>query len=214
MKPETVGNQHRILISEESGRGAIAQALSESFGITSKDDPRAKSLLDALKKKEADGYQYEGAEASLELLAMQVFGMFNPPYSVELYRVIGEKSLASKTNLATAVVKARVGDKTEITAGEGNGPVNALDAALRRALESFFPALKSLFLVDYRVRVIDPESATGAKVRVVIKSATTSGDSFSTVGVSTDVIDASFKALLDSFAYHLYREGVTQAEVS
>ena len=204
ISPDLFGSRRRLLVSEVSGRGAIlkkAEQMGVAFG---KDDPNSSVLIEALKKKEADGYQYEGADASFELLVKQIFGLFSPPYSVELYRVLGEKNLGSRTNIASAIVKVRVGEKTEISAGEGNGPVNALDIALRRALESFFPQLKTLHLTDYKVRVINPGDATGAKVRVIMQS-TNETESFATVGVSTDVIDASFKALLDSFAYHLSR---------
>ncbi|MDR2520132.1 MAG: citramalate synthase [Eubacteriaceae bacterium] len=205
--PKSVGNKHRYLLSDASGRGAASEICIRLFGERGgKQGPYTAKLLETVKAKEADGYQYEDAEASLELLALQAIGRLNPPYAVELYRVIGEKAIGSKNNVASAIVKIRVGDKSEIAAAEGNGPVHALDAALRRALESFFPSLKDLYLSDYRVRVINPESASAAKVRVVIKSDTHSGiGSFSTVGVSTDVVDASFKALLDSFAFHLFR---------
>ena len=202
INPDTFGNRRNLLISEVSGRGAIVKKAEELGVAFGKNDPNTQKLIDVLKKKEAAGYQYEGAEASFDLLVKQTFGLFDPPYAVELYRVIGEKNLGTATNTASAFVKVRVGEQTEISAGEGNGPVNALDIALRRALESFFPQLKTLHLIDYKVRVIDPGAATGAKVRVIMKSKNDI-ESFTTVGVSTDVIDASFKALLDSFAYHL-----------
>lgn len=202
ISPESVGNDRRYLLSDVSGRGALLKKASEFVKIQGKEDAKVKKLIAALKNKEQAGYQYEGADASFELFIRQTFGMFDPPYKVELYRVLGEKTLSSTVNIASAIVKVRVGDKTEIAAGEGNGPVNALDMALRRALESFFPKLKTLYLTDYKVRVIDPDAATGAKVRVMMRS-TNEKETFSTIGVSTDVIDASFKALLDAFAYHL-----------
>ncbi|MCL1803130.1 MAG: citramalate synthase [Eubacteriaceae bacterium] len=203
--PLAVGNKTKVLLSEVSGRGAVLEVLSRHLGHVEKDDERVALFLETLKKKEYGGYQYEGAQASLELLVLQTFGLFSLPYEVELYRVMGEKSIGSKSNIASAIVKVRVGNSAEIAAAEGNGPVNALDMALRRALESFYPALNSLSLTDYRVRVIDPKAATGAKVRVAMQSSDNiTKKAYSTVGVSTDIIDASFKALLDAFAYHLF----------
>ncbi|MCL1913918.1 MAG: citramalate synthase [Eubacteriaceae bacterium] len=203
--PAVFGNERHLLVSEVSGRAAIHSLVEKLSGEAGKDSEKTQAAIALIKAKEADGYQYESAQASLELLVMQSLGIFNPPYKVDLYRVIGEKNLGSPSNIASAIVKATVGEKTKISAAEGNGPVNALDLALRKTLISFFPSLSSLVLTDYKVRVIDSASATAAKVRVVMSYSNQYG-SFGTVGVSTDVIDASFKALLDSFAFHLLQE--------
>ena len=124
-------------------------------------------------------------------------------FTVELYRVMGEKTVGAEKNIASAMVKVNVGGNTEFAAAEGNGPVNALDGALRRGLEVFFPSLKGLRLTDYRVRVVNPDGATASTVRVNLTSQSDKIGSFTTLGVSTDVIDASFNALYDSYIYYL-----------
>ncbi|MBE6038277.1 MAG: citramalate synthase [Anaerofustis stercorihominis] len=203
ISPEMVGNQRNFLLSEVSGKGAILNKAGEYISFSGKNDEKAIKVLEAIKQKELEGYQYENAEASFELLVKNLFGMVKEYFTVELYRVMGEKSVGATKNIASAMVKIEVGGNTEFTAAEGNGPVNALDGALRRALEVFFPSLKELRLIDYRVRVVNPEEATGTKVRVTITSQSDSLPQFSTIGVSTDVIDASFNALYDSYIYFL-----------
>ena len=203
ISPEMVGNHRNFLLSEVAGKGAILNKAGEYISFSGKNDEKAIKVLEAIKQKELDGYQYENAEASFELLVKNLFGMVKEYFTVELYRVMGEKSIGAAKNIASAMVKIEVGGNTEFTAAEGNGPVNALDGALRRALEVFFPSLKELRLIDYRVRVVNPEEATGTKVRVTITSQSESVPQFSTIGVSTDVIDASFNALYDSYIYFL-----------
>ena len=201
ISPEQVGNERNLLLSDISGKSVILEKVNKYVEVQSKDDPNVQIFLDALKGKEALGYQYESAEASFELLVKQIFHKYNPFFDVELYRVMGENTLNNKGN-SSALVKVRVGNETEFAGDEGKGPVNALDKALRKALVVFFPELSSLRLIDYRVRVVNPSGATAATVRVIMRS-TDGKKVFSTIGVSHDVIEASFHALLDAFEYKL-----------
>lgn len=203
--PTLVGNERRILLSEVSGKGAIIEKAGQYVDFSGKDDEGVTKLLAVLKQKERQGYQYENADASFELLVKQVFDTYRQHFSVVLYRVIGEKTMGTLGNISSAIVKVAVGDKTAITADEGNGPVNALDKALRKALEVFFPSISQLRLTDYRVRVVNPGGASASVVRVLISSSGEDGAVFSTMGVSSDIIEASFKALIDSFAYFLMK---------
>lgn len=203
--PALVGNRRDLLISEVSGRTSLLEKVRSFAPDLRKDSAQTGELMELLKKLEYRGYQFESATASFELLVLRHLGLFTPPYEVELFKIIGEQSGDESVKLSSAMVKVRVGERVEITADEGDGPVNALDRALRKALEVFYPAVHAMRLVDYKVRVMDPKMATAAKVRVFIE--TTDGSStWTTVGVSTDIINASFKALTDSVDYKLYRE--------
>jgi 2-isopropylmalate synthase len=197
--PELVGNERRFLLSELSGHATVL-AKMQVFAIAKDDDTIAK-LVAELKRLENAGYQYEAAEASFELLAHRMAGNLKPHFEVKAYHVSCTRQ--SDGSLVTdATVKINVNGHKMHTASEGDGPVNALDGALRKALEPHYPALKHMHLTDYRVRVINPGRATAARVRVVIQS----GDDkrvWGTVGVSENIIDASWKALLDSFEYEL-----------
>jgi len=203
ISPEMVGNHRNLLLSEVSGKGAVLEKAGKFIVFDGKNDEKAAKVLHAIKEKELNGYQYENAEASFELLVKNLFGMVKEYFTVVLYRVMGEKTVGAEKNIASAMVKVQVGGNAEFAAAEGNGPVNALDGALRRGLEVFFPSLKDLRLTDYRVRVVNPDGATGSTVRVNITSQSDTVGSFTTVGVSTDVIDASFNALYDSYIYYL-----------
>ncbi len=203
ISPEMVGNNRNILLSEVSGKGAILEKAGKFISFSGKDDERAVKVLEVIKQKENEGFMFENADASFELLVKNLFGMVREYFTVELYRVMGEKTIGAEKNIASAMVKVNVGGNTEFAASEGNGPVNALDGALRRGLEVFFPSLKSLRLTDYRVRVVNPDGATASTVRVNLTSQSDRVGSFTTVGVSTDVIDASFNALYDSYIYYL-----------
>jgi len=201
IKPELVGNERRFLISELSGTAGMKDKL-EKFGIDC-DRDTLKHLLERLQDMEHKGYQFEAAEASFELLVRRIVNNYKPPFSVESYHT--DSRQAGQGESATdATVKVRVGGELMHTAGEGDGPVNALDVALRKALEPHFPVLADLHLTDYRVRVINPKNATAARVRVIIQSAD-SHHIWGTTGVHENIIEASWQALRDSVEYKLLK---------
>ena len=206
INPESVGNERHLLMSETCGRSAIVQRVKKIEPSVTKDHPAVVSLTGKIKKLEAEGWAYEGADASFELLIRQELGRCKPKFSIEAYRVFSEHPASDKIACCHAWVKVLVGDKYEIAAAEGVGPVGALDNALRRALTCFFPTLKKMRLEDYKVRVIDGKDATSARVRVLIES-TDGHRTWNTVGVSADIIDASRAALADSIEYMLINEG-------
>jgi 2-isopropylmalate synthase len=200
--PESVGNQRHILISDMSGKASISEKLDE-MGIES-DDKGRKLITKRIKEMESIGYQYESADASLQLLFKRTLGQESRPFDVRGFRLsidgIGETDLASEASIK--VVDR--GGNVEHTASDGDGPVNALDRALRKALSKFYPVLNDVRLTDYKVRVLDEKAATAATVRVIIRS-TDGKDSWNTVGVSENVIEASLIALSDSMEYAILR---------
>ncbi|GAB1483685.1 citramalate synthase [Treponema sp.] len=200
--PLAVGNGRRFLMSEVGGRSAIAERAKKVDPSITKDHPVAAAVAKRLKELEAEGWQFEGADASFELLVRRELGRYKPLFSIARYRVTSEHPAADGGTCSNAWTKVVVDDVTEIAAAEGDGPVNALDSALRRALERFYPELGHVRLSDYKVRVIDGKDATAAKVRVLIES-TDGKETWTTVGVSTDIIDASRAALVDSIEYKL-----------
>jgi 2-isopropylmalate synthase len=208
--PALVGNQSRVLVSELSGQRNILRKLEEA-GIDypfTQDEIRA--LLETVKQKEADGYVYETAEASFELLVRRTLPGYHAPFELEDFVIVERRRAGSDRQLnemlAEAIVKVRVDGEVEQTAAEGNGPVNALDLAVRKALKPSFPRLVDIHLVDYKVRILDSQSATGARVRVLIES--TDGTRYwTTVGCSTDIIEASWIALSDALEYALTLDG-------
>lgn len=197
LSPDTVGNTRTYLLSEQAGRSALHARLAPLFPELGRDAPELGRLLAKLKEKEAEGYVYEAAGASFELLALRELGRWKPFFEVIRFRTLGEQGTTS-----SAMVKVRVNDEFAITADEGAGPVNALDKALRKAVGQFYPALDEMRLTDFKVRVISPQDATAAKVRVLIES-TDGRQSWTTVGVSEDIIHASLDALVDSIVYKL-----------
>lgn len=200
--PELVGNERKFLLSEMSGRGTLLDEVRRFVPNADKDSPELKLALEALKEKEHYGYHYEAAEASLQLLLAKKFYKYSPKFKVILYKTTDDFPSAEGGMTAGALIVIEVDGKTETSASLGNGPVNALDLALRRALSVFYPQIEKLCLVDFKVRVIDSGSTTAAKVRVLIE--TTDGEkTWTTLGVSHDVIEASFTALTDSFEYKL-----------
>jgi len=202
IEPELVGNKQRVLVSELAGQSNImfkAQELQLDFAL---DSEQAKAAINRIKQLEHEGYQFEGADASLELLLREAAGSLNEAFTVESFKILVEKSTDRSNVVSEAIVKLRLGDDIVYTAAEGNGPVNALDNALRKALEQYYPSIKGMHLADYKVRVIDEKNATAAKVRVLIESAN-ANNSWSTVGVSENVIEASWQALVDSMRYAL-----------
>lgn len=202
--PEAVGNKRNILLSEVAGRSAILHRINEIDSTLTKDSPETKAIIDLLKDMEFKGYQYEAAEASFELLVKKYLGKIENFFDISYFKIIGEKA-GELQNPSSAIVKVAVNGKTEIAADEGDGPVNAIDKALRQALTVFYPSVADVHLIDYKVRVIDGSAATAANVRVLIES-TDGKDIWNTVGASTDVINASVTALTDSIEYKLMKD--------
>ena len=206
ISPVLVGNERTTLVSEVAGRAALMNMMSQLIPGITKDSPELKNALDIIKNYENDGYQYENAEASLMLLLLEAVGKRKLFFSVETFKLILSEPQNNLQNTdgskPAALIKVKVDGKEEITAAEGDGPVNALDKALRKALITFYPQLSDMKLVDYKVRVLNSTAATAAKVRVIIESSDTAR-TWRTVGVSTDIIEASWKALLDSLEYKL-----------
>ena len=206
IEPRLVGNKRRFLISEVSGKSTILKEIQKIFPNVSKDSDEVRKITDKLKELEYEGYQFEGAEGTVEIVMRKIMGKYKPFFELNNFKTIGEQqSLLEKQYSSTAFVNISVEGKNQITAAEGDGPVNALDKALRKALEVFYPKLADVRLVDYKVRVLDTESATNAKVRVLIES-TDGYENWSTVGVSRDIIQASWIALVDSIEYKLIKD--------
>jgi 2-isopropylmalate synthase len=206
--PETVGNKRKLLVSDQSGRSNLLAELDRIGLAVDKDDPRLSRLLDEVKEREAIGYAYEAADASFELLARRLLGKVPRYFDVEQFDVSVEQRINAKGERITvsmAVVKVRVGEELLISAAEGNGPVNALDLALRKDLGKYQTFITGLELTDYRVRILN--AGTEAVTRVLIESADESGDHWTTIGVSSNIIDASFQALMDSIVYKLIKSG-------
>jgi 2-isopropylmalate synthase len=202
--PETVGNERIFLMSEVAGRSAVLNLVKKVDPSISKDSPETRKVLEKLKEMEHEGYQYEGAESSFELIVRKVLGKYHPSFELKDFKVIVNEPAAADDRNSSAMIKVKVGDQEEITAAEGDGPVNALDNAVRKALIRFYPSISEIKLTDFKVRVLDSTSATAAKVRVLIES-TDGNEIWTTIGVSTDIIDASWKALVDSIEYKLGR---------
>jgi 2-isopropylmalate synthase len=202
IQPETVGNERRILVSELSGQSTIL-AKTTKYQMTHDKALMAK-ILNQVQDLENAGYEFEAAEASFDLLVKKTAGLYRPWFERLAYRVNIEAGLDG-TPITEATVKVKVGDAVQHTASEGDGPVNALDGALRKALVPAFPTLKDLHLVDYKVRVVNPKEGTAARVRVVIESRDGT-DVWGTVGVSENVVEASWLALVDSLEYKLFKD--------
>src|SRR6266480_1356968 len=206
--PETVGNRRRLLVSDQSGRSNLLAEL-ERIGIAvEKEDPRLVRLLDEVKEREALGYAYEAADASFELLARRTLGAVPDYFNVERFDVNVEQrynAVGKRVTVSMAVVKVKVGNETLISAAEGDGPVHALDLALRKDLGKYQQYIEGLELSDYRVRILN--AGTEAVTRVLIESQDETGERWTTVGVSSNIIDASFQALMDSIVYKLVRSG-------
>lgn len=201
IEPEKVGNKQRILVSELAGQSNIvskAQDMGLKFDPSSE---QSREVINKIKDLEHQGYQFEGADASLELLLREAGGELQELFTFESFKMLVEKT-AGRPVVSEAFVKINVAGQSIYTAAEGNGPVNALDNALRKALLQYFPTLKDMHLSDYKVRVLDDKDATAARVRVLIESKNVE-NSWNTVGVSGNVIEASWEALVDSMRYAL-----------
>lgn len=211
VSPESVGNTRKILVSEMSGQSNIAAKVGKKFNIEN-DKATLRQVLEKVQELENAGYQFEAAEASFELLVRKVTGKYQSFFDLDHYRVSVLK-FSEKLAVSEATVKLRLDGKEEHQVAEGDGPVNALDGALRHALRPHFPLIEKVHLTDYKVRVINSTDETAARVRVVIESRRTNSEGkseiFGTIGVSENIIDASWQALVDAYEYHLIhcREG-------
>ncbi|HEX7725496.1 MAG TPA: alpha-isopropylmalate synthase regulatory domain-containing protein, partial [Rhizomicrobium sp.] len=204
---EAVGNARKILVSDQAGRSNLMARLADAGIDVEANDPRIARLLEDVKQREFLGYAYDGAEASFELLARRALGDVPDYFDVESFRVMVERRHDARGDLVTvseAVVKVNVGGEIFHNVGLGNGPVNALDQALRKDLGKYSAALSDLRLVDYKVRILT--GGTEAVTRVMVESADGKGGRWSTVGVSPNIVDASFEALTDSIRYKLFRD--------
>ncbi|HXL49848.1 MAG TPA: citramalate synthase [Xanthobacteraceae bacterium] len=208
VRPEAVGNRRKLLVSDQAGKSNVLAELDRIGLKVDKDDPRIARLLDVVKEREAMGYAYEAADASFELLARRVLGKVPSYFDVEKFDVTVEQrdnALGQRVTVSLAVVKVKVDGEHLISAAEGNGPVNALDLALRKDLGKYQSYISGLELTDYRVRILN--GGTEAVTRVLIESQDETGERWTTVGVSPNIIDASFQALMDSIIYKLVRSG-------
>ncbi|MFM9889541.1 MAG: citramalate synthase [Rickettsiales bacterium] len=206
--PACVGNSRLILVSDKAGKSNILNRLAQMGLSVDADDARVGELVRAVKEREALGYAYEDAEASFELMARAMLGTVPEYFELHSFRVLDERRIGAKgkrVTMSEATVKLTVQGKLKMTVAEGNGPVNALDAALRKALILKYPQLKTMHLADYKVRILTPSDATAALTRVMIESRDDTGKSWTTIGVSHNVIDASYNALFDAISYHLLK---------
>ena len=206
VRPESIGNKRAVLVSTQAGKSNVLSEL-ERLGIkVERDDPRISRLLDEIKQREAVGYAYEGADASFYVLAMRILGRAEEYFRVERFKVSVERRYNANGELVTfseATVRVSVDGKTTISAAEGDGPVNALDQALRKDLGKYQSRIEGLELVDFKVRIF--QGGTDAVTRVLVESRDATGETWTTVGVSANIIDASFQALTDSMIYTLMR---------
>jgi 2-isopropylmalate synthase len=214
VNPAEVGNRRRILISELSGKASVTTKAAELKMDFTKDSGAVQKVLNLVKKKEEAGYQYEGAEGSFVLLVEEALGKRPTFFELKGFRVMVERSDEDGHMMTEATLKIKVGKKVKYTVAEGDGPVNALDHALRRALEDFYPKLKEMSLIDYKVRVINAQAGTAAGVRVLISSKDAHSE-WGTVGVSENVIEASWQALVDAVEFKLMNlHKATKAKVT
>jgi len=203
--PIRVGNTRRFLMSEVAGRSSILKKIQKVAPEIEKNSPETAHIMQRLKELEHEGYQFEGAESTFELIIRKHLGKYKPFFILENFKTMGERPCADSILSAFAMVKVNVEGASKMVAAEGDGPINALDKALREALEGFYPALKKVYLIDYKVRVLDGTEASAAKVRVLITSTDGIKD-WTTVGVSTDIVEASLIALTDSIEIKLLKD--------
>ncbi|MDI6870697.1 MAG: citramalate synthase [Bacillota bacterium] len=205
LPPEAVGNERRVLVSDQAGAANVRYKAEEYHLDLDRHSSTTRLLLDTIKNLEYQGYSFEGAEASFELLMKKMLGIYQPFFELIEFRLISEKREHNGEPLAEATVKLRVGEQVKHTVAEGDGPVNALDKALRLALQEAYPRIAEITLTDFKVRVLDGKAGTAAKVRVLIESRDAER-AWGTVGVSTNIIEASWRALVDSIEYGLMLE--------
>ncbi|MEE2997680.1 MAG: citramalate synthase [Pseudomonadota bacterium] len=212
--PTLVGNARHIVVSDQSGRSNILARFREIGLVIEANHPKLPRLLELVKEREFEGYAYDGAEASFELLARRTLEDVPEYYTLHSFRVLDERRWNARGELVTvseATVKVDVGNTNHMAVAEGNGPVNALDKALGKVLLESYPELEDMRLVDYKVRILTPGDGTGAITRVMIESTDGQDRRWSCVGLSTNIIDASYNALQDSISYKLHRENVKAA---
>jgi 2-isopropylmalate synthase len=213
--PESVGNERAIMVSQQAGKSNLLTALARHGIVLAKDDHRLESLLATVKQREAIGYSYDGADASFAVLARRVLGTLPDFFDVESYRASVElrhNAQGDKVSVTEAVVKIRVEGQLLMSVAEGNGPVNALDLALRKDLGKYSRDIEDLELVDFKVRILD--GGTGAVTRVLVESRDGSGERWFTIGVSSNIIDASFEALYESITYKLLKAAAAQPKIA
>lgn len=213
VSPDLVGNSRKIVVSNQSGKANIIARLAEVGVEIASDHPKINRLLDEVKDAEHSGFSFDGADASFELLARRVLGTLPRYFDDESYRVMVERRHNAKgelVNVAEATVKVRVDGQELMSVGAGNGPVNALDQALRKDLGKYSTYIDDLRLVDYKVRILSAKG-TEAVTRVQVESADSKGNHWFTVGVSPNIVDASYQALHDSIVYKLFRDGAPPA---
>ena len=214
IEPEKIGNRRHIVVSDQSGRSNILARFREAGIDIDPKDKRVAKLVETVKEQEFNGYAYDGAEASFELLARRALGAVPDYFHCTSFKVLDERRWNENGDLVTsseATVKLDVQGESHMAVAEGNGPVNALDAAIRKVLSGIYPQLEDLRLVDYKVRILTPGAGTRAVTRVMIVSADKNGEHWSTVGVSANIIDASYNALRDSIIYKLHRDGAVDS---
>src|SRR4051812_32852950 len=215
IEPTLVGNRRHIVVSDQSGRANILARFREIGLQIDADDPKVAALVETVKLREYDGYAYDGAEASFELLARRGLGSVPDYFKLARFRVMDERRWNVRGDLITeseATVTLDVHGEPMMTVATGNGPVNALDTALRKALTPLYPGLSDMRLVDFKVRILTPQAGTEAITRVMIESADANGERWSTVGVSPNIIDASYEALNDALTWKLLK--LAQASVA
>ena len=206
LDPAKVGNERRILVSELSGASTILEKIQKDYLELRKDSPETRAILKEVARLEHEGYSFEGAEGSFDLLVKKATGTYKPLFELVGYRVIVEKRGGDNEAITEATVKLKVGGVEHLTVAEGDGPVNALDSALRKALGSHYTELADIRLTDFKVRVLNGQEGTAAKVRAIIDSAD-QHRTWSTIGVSENIIDASWRAVVDSIEYGLIHNG-------
>ncbi len=207
VKPEKIGNTRHIIVSNQAGKSNILSRLQDIGIEISSQDGRISELVDIVKQQEFEGYAYDGAEASFELLAKQHLGLIPEYFRTQHFRVIDERrwnKLGQLVTMSEAVVKMEIAGKQYMQVAEGTGPVGALDTAMRDVLQNVWPNLAKVRLVDYKVRILTPQEATNAITRVFVESRDKKGHQWQTIGVSSNIIDASYAALRDSMIYYLY----------
>ncbi len=208
--PALIGNRRHIVVSDQSGRSNILARFREIGIDVEPGDSKVTALVERVKAREFEGYAYDGAEASFELLARRVLGSVPVYFALQRFRVMDDRRWNARGELVTeseATVSVEVGGRSKFEVANGNGPVNALDTALRKALVPVYPQLEDMRLVDYKVRILTPQAGTRAVTRVMIESADRNGRRWTTVGVSTNIIDASFNALYDGITWKLLQDG-------
>lgn len=205
IEPEKVGNARVFLMSEVAGRATVIEKIQKIDPTIEKSSPLVAEIMAKMKQLEFEGYQFEGADGSFELLARKMIGRYQPFFKLHYYQTNGVNPRPEEGVCACAQIKVEVDGQIEVTAGEGDGPVNALDIALRKALCRFYPAVNQIKLTDYKVRILDGTSGTDCRVRVLIES-TDGVRSWTTVGVSSDIMEASWIALCDCFEYKLIKD--------